>query len=561
MFNLVLAGAAGDGIESASSIIEKLLKESGYYVFTVKDYMSRIRGGHNFVKIRISNKPIFAHRDGIDFLFAINKDVYTFHENNLNDDAYTLIGDSLELDIENSLRVPLIDMANQLGNKKVFTSIALGLIMKHIGVSLVNVDKIIENVLPKKYLDVNLQAFYKGYDLGETKNKILPKYDTQIDEMVINGSKAVALGALSSNLKFFSSYPMSPATEILEFLQKHRSDVVVEVIQAEDEIAAIHLALGASYAGVRSMVATSGGGFSLMVEALGFSGMAEIPLVIVNAQRPGPSTGLPTRTEQSDLLFMTSASHGEFPRMVIALRNHSDAFYQTARALLLAEKYRIPVILLSDQFLADSSSVVSTFDIEKISDIENFYNDKTTKNYEFTDGVVSPRLIPSYSDGIVRVDSDEHNEEGTITEAADVRKMMMDKRMKKLKELENELMEPNYTGSENPNILIVCFGSMSEIVKEAVDVYNQKNEISLGALLFGDVYPLPQKELRKYFKKVNKIISVEQNATAQLASLIQQETGIMCHYSLLKYDGRQLNVDELIRKIDEQEAISNGKNN
>jgi 2-oxoglutarate ferredoxin oxidoreductase subunit alpha len=379
-----------------------------------------------------------------------------------------------------------------------------------------------------------------------------PQKDSKI---LINGNQAIALGALAAGCKFYSAYPMTPSTSIMNYLASKMDEAKVVVEQAEDEIAAINMAIGASYAGVRAMTGSSGGGFALKVEALGLSGMMEIPLVIAEVQRPGPTTGFPTRTEQSDLKFVISSSQGEFPRMVIAVRSPEDAFYQTVRAFNLADKYQIPVIIMSDQYLADYTKTVEPFDFSKVK-IErcladgNSYAEKKYNRYEVTENGVSPRLIPGkYPECPVCVDSDEHDETGHITEEAAVRVAMVDKRMRKLDYLKEELLEPEFIGNENPDILIVAWGSLYGPVKEALEMLNGKGETNYSALVFGDIWPLPVKKIEEYSRKAKKLINVEQNATGQLASVICEVTGIKCSQSVLKYDGRPISSKEIFEKI------------
>lgn len=350
---------------------------------------------------------------------------------------------------------------------------------------------------------------------------------------------------------------MSPSTGILEYLSIHGEKLGIVVEQAEDEIAAVNMAIGAAYAGVPAMTGTSGGGFSLMVEALGFAGIAEIPLVIADVQRPGPATGLPTRTEQSDLKFVISASQGEFPRMVIALRNHEDAFYQTARAFALAVKYQIPVILLSDQYLGDSTATVPIFDTKTLYARKNAAQVQSPyQSYAITSDGISPRLFPGKSGELVHVDSDEHDEYGFITESAAVRCRMVDKRMRKLEPLKVELLEPDFMGDARCETLLVGFGSTHGAIKEAVAMLNQPLG-NYAALVFGDVYPLPTELLKRYAAKAHKIICVEQNATGQLAALIRETTGISCDDKILKYDGRQLTAQDILDQI----TVSKGGRN
>jgi 2-oxoglutarate ferredoxin oxidoreductase subunit alpha len=283
--------------------------------------------------------------------------------------------------------------------------------------------------------------------------------------------------------------------------------------------------------------------------------MLEVPLVVAEVQRPGPTTGLPTRTEQSDLKFVISTSQGEFPRMVIALRNPEDAFYQTVRAFNLADKYQIPVILLSDQFLADSTTTLKPFDFDNIKN-ENFISsyeyseDKPYKRYEITESGISPRLIPGKNPGVtVLVDSDEHDETGHITESASVRKDMTLKRMRKLELLKKELQEPLFIGEEDCEILLIAWGSTWGPIKEAVNKLNEDKDKKYGALVFGDIWPIPSKLLLEKAKKSKKLINVEQNATGQLASIVSEVTGILCDSSILKFDGRPMSSDYIYMEL------------
>ena len=270
----------------------------------------------------------------------------------------------------------------------------------------------------------------------------------------------------------------------------------------------------------------------------------------MNVQRPGPATGLPTRTEQGDLKFMISASQGEFPRMVISLLDHSDAFYQTARAFDIAERYQIPVLILADQYLCDGSATVEPFDTDKVkvaepgSEAEGEY-----RRYSITDSGISPRLIPGISEHLVEIDSDEHDEKGRITESALVRTQMVDKRARKFEKLKEELIEPAFIGEERFDTLLIGWGSMYGPIKEAVEMLNEGASGKCAALVFGDVYPLPQKLLVQKAAAAKQIINVEQNSTGQLAQLIREQTGIMCSSSVLKYDGRQLAPEEIVQRV------------
>lgn len=547
MYNILIGGAAGQGIDTMVAILEKVLKQSGYNVFTTRDFMSRIRGGHNFILIRFSTDIIQSHDNEVDLIVGLNKETIEIHKDRLKSDGFILCDNSIISEDVRTIKINIEAMAKELGNIRVSGSIAIGVILKLFGENLENVNEVLKSFVKSKDLEVNIKAVAAGYEKVENQFKHL---DGEFkDWMIISGSKALALGAIAAGLRFYSAYPMSPSTPIMEYLSEKGDIAGIIVEQAEDEIAAINMAIGASYAGARSMTGTSGGGFSLMVEGLGLAGIAEIPLVVVNVQRPGPATGLPTRTEQSDLKFVISASQGEFPRMVIAIRNHQDAFYQTIRAFELAEKYQMPIIILSDQYLGDSSATIKPFIVKDIknnfSDNEHNSNDVYLR-YKITSNGISPRLIPGKTINLVSADSDEHDEKGYITESAEVRKLMVDKRMKKIHLLKEELQEPEFIGEELFENLLIGWGSTYGPIKEAIQILNSIGKIKYAALMFGDVYPLPQKLLIEKAEKTKRIINIEQNATGQLASLIREQTGIICSESILKYDGRQISAKEIV---------------
>lgn len=552
MYNILIGGAAGQGIDTTAAILQKLLKRAGYNIFTVRDFMSRIRGGHNFSLIRFGTERIHSHSNVLDGIIALNEETVMLHGHELKEDGFILCDTNLNVSDSRAVKIAMEDMAKALGNPRVSGSIAVGVILKLFGESIEGVDETLKNYIDQKYFDINLKAIEQGYDSVEKRYP--HKNGNAGSKLVITGCEAIALGAIAAGLKFYSAYPMSPSTAIMEFLASKSGEANIVVEQAEDEIAAINMAIGASYAGARAMTGTSGGGFSLMVEALGLSGMAEIPLVVVNMQRPGPATGFPTRTEQGDLKFMISASQGEFPRMVIALRHHEDAFFQTIRALNLAEKYQIPVILLGDQYLADAYATVDPFDLDGIQIIEpaEKAEDDVYMRYRLTQSGISARLIPGKAKNLVAIDSDEHDELGRITESAAVRTKMVDKRMKKLELLQQEMMEPAFLGAENYDTLLLGWGSMYGPIAEALELLNVGSGGKHAALVFGDVFPLPQRQLSEKAVKARQIINVEQNSTGQLAGLVRENTGITCQGSVLKYDGRQLSGEEIAKAVMEE---------
>ena len=356
----------------------------------------------------------------------------------------------------------------------------------------------------------------------------------------------MGIGALSGGCKFVSSYPMSPSTGVLVFLsqQSDKFDIIAE--QAEDEISAINMAIGAFYAGARSMVTTSGGGFALMEEGVSLAGILETPIVIHLAQRPGPATGLPTRTQQGDLELALYSGHGEFPRIIFAPGSIEDAFYLTQKAFNLADKYQVPVFILTDQYLMDSYYNTRCFDVSQLNIEKHIV--KTTagyKRYKLTDDGISPRGIPGFGDGFVVVDSDEHDEKGHITEDLDIRIEMTDKRLKKLDLIKKDFVAPGLIGSKNGKILVICWGSTYKIIREAVEKIGS-DDISL--LYFKQLYPLPP-DISKYFEGAGKLVIIEGNATSQFSKLLKLYAGIDIQTKILKYNGLQFSVEEIIEQL------------
>jgi 2-oxoglutarate ferredoxin oxidoreductase subunit alpha len=340
---------------------------------------------------------------------------------------------------------------------------------------------------------------------------------------------------------------MSPATGILSFMSKYSKEFGVVAEQSEDEISAINMAIGSWYAGGRGMTTTSGGGFALMEEGVSLAGMTETPVVIHLGQRPGPATGLPTRTEQGDLDLALYSGHGDFARVILSPGNIEDCFYLSKYAFSLADKYQIPVFILTDQYLLDCQYNIHSIDYKKY-EIKRYVT-KTEKDYQryhFTKTGVSPRGIPGYGEGLVIQTGNEHDETGHTTENAILRKKMVEKRFnEKLNQLKNEVIYPELLGGKAYKYLLIGWGSTRNIVEEAL---KQLKEPRLGFLYFKQVYPLPR-EMMGYLINAQKIITIENNASGQFANLIKRETGFDIKYKILKYDGRPFSVEEVMTRL------------
>ena len=549
-YTILIGGAAGQGIETLVYILEKTLKRSGYNIFTYKNYMSMVRGGHNFMQIRFSENELYTFTSKVDMIVALNDESIEIHKKNLKEGGL-IICDKESDKKDTYTSHPFKEISKDLGNIRVLPVVFFGFISKYLGLDASLANSSMEDTFNELLLDINQRAFKRGYEIGETKYKLTVREDNKI---LINGNQALALGAISGGCKYYCGYPMTPSTSIMTYLSSKADKMGIVVDQIEDEVGALNMVIGASYAGVRAMTASSGGGFALMTEALSFAGVSESPVVLVNAQRPGPATGLSTRTEQGDLRFVIHAGHGEFPRMVISLRSPKDAFYQTARAFNIADKYQIPVIIMTEEYLADYMVTTDPFDLERISIERNLAKKEDLKEgrykrYEYSKSGVSKRIIPGkFKDKLVLLDSHEHNEYGNIDEAIETRVKMMDKRMRKLELLENEIEEPLYLGGEKINCLLVGFGATYGALYESVARLNEEG-IQAGALVYGDIWPFPTKKIIEIGQDVDNIIVVEQNQTSQLGSLIKEKTRLEINNTILKYDGRPLNADEIIKEL------------
>ena len=554
--NLVLAGEAGQGLKTLESLVGKALFRAGFNIFSSKDYMSRVRGGHNFMSIRFGSEPIQAPKEEIDILVALNDESIEKHQHKVHEDGFILYDG--KFDDPRFIDIYASEMAKRI-NPKAKNSVYAGAVWKLLDLPI----GILNDLFGDKFSDDdiiydNQQLFEVGYNAIDdgvevNYNKAFLD-DSNEGEIYLNGNQAIGLGAVAAGVKFYSAYPMTPSTGILNFLAQNQKEFGIAVEQAEDEIGAINMALGASYSGVRAMTGSSGGGFSLMVEALGYAGVGEIPLVIAEIQRPGPATGLPTRTGQGDLLFAINASQDEFPLIVLAPTDQENAFYQTFRAFNLADKYQLPVIILSDQFLADSSKNIPGYNVEDLEVDRSFvdkakFASKKYKRYLFTEDGISPRAYPGQlPDNVVLVDSHEHDENGFVTEDIELRNKMMAKRFKKLdKFITEDRKGPEYIGPEEPDNLIVCWGSTSGPLKEALEIIKEKND-NIGLLIFKDIWPLPVSKLKSLASTARKIISVEANYSSQLAKLIQQEAVIKVDHKILKYDGRPFTAEEIAER-------------
>lgn len=549
--NVLIGGAAGQGMDTVANLFNKVLQRSGYYVYTTSDYRSRVRGGHNFFQIRFSDKEISSPRRGLDVIFALNEETLERHLDRLNEGGVSFCDEGIK-GFGGTKKYNLVNKAKELGNPKMISTIGLGMLLGKLKIDVKVGEEVVRETFKEGLIEGNIKALDYGYSITKTEvNPIEAR-----ESILINGNQAVGLGAAAAGCKFYAAYPMTPSSGVLGFLSSVSDELEIVVDQCEDEVAALNMALGASFAGVRAMTGSSGAGMALMSEAFSLAGIIETPVVIIDVQRPGPATGLPTDTEQADLRFLIHNGHGEFPRKVIALRSAEDAFYQTARAFNLADKYQIPVILMSDKELADTKISTAPFDFSKIEINRylanpNDYEPGTYNRYEITESGVSPRLIPTRANGnMVMVDSDEHDEFGRTSEDAANRIAQVDKRHRKFEGIIADEEEPWEIGVDDFDTLVVCWGSTYGVVKESIDLLNEKGH-KIKGLVFGDVFPLPLKKFKKFHSMAKNYIVVEMNRDGQFEGLIRQEALVASDHLITKYDGRPFYLEELVERLEE----------
>ena len=568
-FTFKIGGEAGQGIASSGLIFGKLALRSGYFVFDTNEYPSLIRGGHNIYTTRVSGQKIFSQNDKVDFLLALDQNTIDLHKNELSSRAIVILNSDkysnpLSKNGVNIFSVPLIKLAKDAGGSEVMmNNVALGAAAFFLKADFGILESVIRDVFSSvkpEMIELNIKSAKAGFDFAkENFSAVKVSFSLErinnIEQLFLTGNDAFCLGAVKAGCKFFAAYPMTPINSIIAYFAAKARELGMVYFQPEDEIAAINSAIGAASAGVRSMTATSGGGFSLMVEALGMAGMTETPLVIINGQRPGPSSGLPTWTGQGDLKFVLSAGQDDFPRIVLAPGDIEECFWMTTEAFNLADKYQVPVIILTDKYLSESRQSVAVFDESKVKiDRGLLLSEKDQQNdfkrYVFTENGISPRAIVGREGNPFLINSYEHDENGFSIEDSKTRTAMMEKRMKKLETMEKEMPKPAIYGDGEAELLLIGWGSTKGSVLEAQKIL-EGGGVKTKFLHLNHLNPFPKEEVTLAVKNSKKILLIEQNVIGQLGDLIKQKTGIDIKEKLLKYDGRPFNPEEIVEKIKE----------
>lgn len=555
-----VGGQQGEGIESTGEIFSMAMNRLGYYLYGYRHFSSRIKGGHTNNKITVRPTEVRIIPDDLDILVAFDQETIDVNYKELTENGIILADAKFEpVEPEDSkapvIAIPFTTIASELGTSLMKNMVAIGA-----SAALLKLDKsvfeaVVKEIFAKKGEEVvakNMLAIEHGYaqllELAPEKEGAyaLEPADGQ-RRLYMIGNDAIALGALAAGVRFMAAYPITPASEIMEYLIKKLPLFGGTVIQTEDEIAAATMAIGSNYGGVRAFTASAGPGLSLMMEAIGLSGMTEQPLVIVDTQRGGPSTGLPTKQEQSDLMQMIYGTHGEIPKVVIAPSTGTEAFYDTIQAFNIAEELQCPVIILSDLQLSLGKQTVEPFDYDSIQvtrgkllsgdSVPEAEEKSYFKRYEVTEDGVSPRVLPGMKHAIHHVTGVEHDETGKPSEAAGNRKKQMDKRMKKLENIRFD--QPVYANAphEEADVLLVGFNSTRGVLEELQRSLNNQG-ITTNHAHIRLIHPFPAEEMMNYVQSAKKVLVVENNATGQLASILKMNVGgHQKIQSVLRYDG------------------------
>lgn len=606
-FVIKIVGASGQGVNVLGEILAKTLKRSGYHVFAYREYPSLIKGGHATYQLDISDKKIEASASQVDIVMVLNKQATQWHIEELKDNGiifHDIDNPRINVTEAESMRtknikliyIPAFKLSLEVGGNMLTSNIvSVGALWKVLGEELLAIEDVIKMIFADKpkFLETDLKCINKGYSY-ETKD--LPPYTTRLvkegeisndeksslhiidpayrtnpqipknteyqNELLMTGNEALSLGAITAGVRIHYGYPMTPSSSILTFLAEKAKDTGMIVKQAEDEITAAAMTIGSMFMGTRAMTATSGGGFDLMTEHLSLAGATEIPFVCVLAQRPGPATGMPTWTAQGDLLLAVFSGHGEFARCVVAARDAEDAYYTIQEAFNIAEHYQIPVIVLTDKLIAESLFQISILDQNRIplkrgiiDDISILENLSSSDRYKNTESGVSLRWLPGMKAPDYNANSDEHDEEGNVTEDAEAGGAMIAKRIRKVATLENDLPEPevltNSVQQEQAvqTYNIIGWGSTFGVINDLMLFYETKN-IKLNYLHIKYLWPLKIEKLTAFLDEHPNTILLEGNHGGQLAQLIRLQTRRECKYSLTKWDGRPFFVDEVIKYID-----------
>ena len=578
-FAVGIGGAAGQGVATPGDIFAKIFSRRGLHLNAYNAYQSIIRGGHTFLTIRTGPEPITNMGDRLDLLIPLNQDTMVRHLRLLGPDAACLynadqIRPGTAADGVQLCPIPVSTLADITKNKVAQNTLAMGAALSMMGVGFPALETALAEQFGKKdqaIIDENVKVARAGYDYaGENFRPFTwPVPMTENRYAVLSGNTALAMGGAAAGVKFYCAYPMSPSTGVLHWMASHARKAGIMVRQVEDEIGVINMAIGAAHAGVRSMCATSGGGFALMTEALGLSAQAEIPVVVIDCQRAGPSTGVPTKTEQGDLWQMLGAAFGDYPRIIAAPLDIADCFKLIPEIFNLADRFQCPAIVLCDLLLSEGRLSVDPMDLDFRPHIDRgelitsngVENHKEYKRYLITESGVSPRAIPGVPGFTHTVSSDEHDENGVLisdefTNAAK-RRAMMEKRMRKMKGIAEAVPPPQLLGPRNADVTLIGWGSTDGVIEEACELLNDEG-ILANQLQIRWLVPLHGEAILEILKDARHTIIIENNYSGQFARYLRSETSFVPNGYIRKYDGEPFMPHHIVEAVKEQLA---GKTN
>lgn len=582
-----IAGAAGDGLDKSGDTLAKSCGRLGLHVYAYNSYQSIIRGGHIWLRVRIGEQKVYSHGDRLDAVICLNQDSLERHASEVAEGGVIVFNaDKLKLDpslVRQGVQtLPLkmseitADVVKQHGPLQPImqNTVAVGAILRLANLGIEEAHGLMEETFGhkgQKIVDLNTSLLKAGFEHADKNAKEITKKWTFSKKRrpFLTGNEAMAMGAAAAGCKFYSAYPMTPASTILHWMANHAKQTGICVKQGEDELAVMNMTIGAGIAGARSMCATAGGGFALMTEALGMAGIMEVPMVCVEVQRGGPSTGLPTKTEQADLFQVFGASQGEFPRLIVAPRDVADCFQTTIDSFNWADRFQLPVVIMSDLLLSehpetvDSEVFTGEVKIDRGEVVTEWKEDQGKyKRYRFTESGVSPRALPGTANTTYVSPSDDHDEESILISdmftAPPVRRMIMQKRMRKLDNLLKELPAPQIEGPADADVTLVCWGSTYGVVREAAEILTAQG-VKTNYVVGKYIYPFHTKEFTEILSKAKKKISVEVNFTSMFAHYLKSYTGISMDGHVTKYDGEPLEPMHVVAQV--KDLIANKKQN
>jgi len=560
--SIIIGGEAGQGISRSGMLLGKALMRAGFHCFGEIDYPSLIRGGHNFYRVRASSREVHSSTPHTDLLVALNEETVSIHLDSVNEEGGVIVDKKLRFDPGEMGRgdvvfypVPMTEIVKELEGPEIMrNTVALGAVASLIGLSLDSLKEVVAETFEgrPRIIEMNVEALQRGweyvveYDYGFRCN-VEP--GERPERIWLTGNEAVALGAIAAGCRFYSAYPMTPASPVLHYMFAHDEDSGLAVVQTESEISAIMMVVGAGYAGVRSMTSTSGGGFCLMTEGLSMAAMTETPVVIMLGQRPGPSTGLATYSAQGDLLFAVYGAHGEFQRVILAPGDVEQCFYMTAEAFNLAERFQIPVIVLTDKNVIESHKTTEPFDSSKVKIdrgelLTEWSGGDEYGRYRITEDGVSPRALPGTMNALVLANSNEHMERGFSTSDSSLTNDMVDKRFRKTPHIKKavEALKPiRVYGAEDPDVTLVGWGSTKGPALEAIGMLADDG-VKARYVQVAVIEPFPE-GLPQHLK--GKTILIENNRASPLGTLIKLNTGYGFEHVALRYDGRAFTPHEI----------------